>query len=57
MGIKRKSFKQFEIEFQQRLIGERAFYQEMSATIFERRKHRFEFNFGLGLSEIEGYEF
>lgn len=53
MGIKKKSFKQFEIEFQQRIIDKREFYLEMAATIFERKKQRFEFNFGLGLSEIE----
>lgn len=53
MPIKKKSLKQFEIEFQQRIIDKREFYLEMSATIFERKKHKFEFNFGLGLSEIE----
>jgi hypothetical protein len=53
MGIKKKSFKQFEIEFQKRIIDKREFYQEMAATIFERKKQRFEFNFGLVLSEIE----
>ena len=53
MGIKKKSFKQFEIEFQQRIIDKREFYLEMATTIFERKKQRFEFNFGLGLSEIE----
>jgi hypothetical protein len=38
MTIKKKSLKQFEIDFQQRLIEKRTFYQEMSTTIFERRK-------------------
>lgn len=53
MPIKKKSFKQFEIEFQQRIIDKREFYLEMAATIFERKKQRFEFNYGLGLIEIK----
>jgi hypothetical protein len=53
MAIKKRTIKQFELEFQKRLIDRREFYIQNADTLFLRKRMRFEFNFKLALNDEE----
>lgn len=50
---KKRTFKQFEIEFQTRLIEKRTFFIEHSLLIFERKKLQLEFKSKLTMNDFE----